>query len=164
MRKVALFATVVCFIFCYSLNAVGQNVESSHYIGATTGSTLGGRAGGLAGMNALCRAQYAGTSHMCNTDEFFSTALGGGIGAQLWVQPALHNCLYDATPDVLAVTCQEAGSLTVVPETNLFQTCGAWTLTSGLAGTSVKYQPATGWVLYPESDCSESYRVACCNP
>jgi len=160
MRKVALFATVVCFIFCYSLNAVGQNLYSSHYVGPTTGYTLGGRAGGLAGMNALCRTQYGGSAHMCNVDEFFSTALGGGVGSQLWVQPALQNCAYDGTE----IMCQETGWPSFVPTSYLFQTCSAWTVPSGLAGTSVSYEPATGWVLSTTSDCSNSYRVACCNP
>ncbi len=160
MRKMGLFAAVVCLIFCCSLNAVGQNIDGSHFVGAP-GLTSGARPGGLAGMNSLCRNTYAGTAHMCNVDEFFSTAVVGGAGAQFWVQPVLHNCLYDAS--LPGVTCQEAGATELVPQTNLFQTCSAWTSSSG-AGTSVLYETATGWTLETATDCGQAYRVACCSP
>jgi hypothetical protein len=161
MRKMGLFAAVVCLIFCCSLNAFGQNMDGSHYVGPSNGFTTGARLGGLGGMNNLCRATVNG-AHMCNVDEFISTAALGSSNVQLWVQPVLHNCLYDAS--LPGVTCQEAGASELVPQTNLFQTCAAWTMGSGSTGTSVTFTNAAGWTLDTESDCSALHRAACCSP
>jgi hypothetical protein len=162
MRKVALFATVVCFIFCYSLNAVGQQVP--RYVGPSTAYTEGA-ARGYTGMNQFCQTAYGLSAHMCNVAEFFSSAGTSGKGNQLWVQPALSNCVYDADPSVAAVMCQEAGSPTLVPTANLYITCGAWaSSTLGAAGTSVLYDNINGWTLVTDTDCSTKVRVACCAP
>jgi hypothetical protein len=119
MRKLALFAAVVCLISCYGMNAFGQ---SGRYVGWSSGVTTGDRPAGQAGMNQMCINSFP-TSHMCNVDEFFSTAgtISNGIAVannvQLWVQPALHNCLYDGS--VNQVTCQEGGTSATVPQSNL---------------------------------------------
>lgn len=161
MRKVVLFVTVVCFIFCYRLNAVGQ-VGNPHYVGpsgvATNGSHLG-----QTGMNQMCINSYGTFAHICPVNEFFGTAGNPSQALQLWAQPALSNCVYDTTQS--AVTCQEAGLSTPLFElaTNLFTNCSAWTTATG-SGTTVQWTSGTGWMLVIDSDCSAFHRVACCSP
>lgn len=156
MRKLASIAAVVCLISCCGMNAFGAGA-APRFEGASAGYTNGDRVG-QSGMNQECRATYGTTSHMCNADEFFSTAGTGANGAALWVQPSVSNCAYDGTQ----VACQEGGASTLVPQSNLFLTCGGWTSASGNNGTSAVYSTATGWTLLTDSDCNAQRRVACC--
>jgi hypothetical protein len=161
MRKMALLAAVVCLISCYGMNAFAQTAP--HFIGSSAASVKGAHFG-QAGMNQACINTFGGTAgtiantHMCSTDEFFNTAGLGGNGVLLWIQPALHNCVSDG----LQVTCQEAGAPAVVPESNVFLTCGQWTQSTGLTGTAAIFGTNTGWTLVTGADCSQSHRVACC--
>ena len=173
MRKLALFVTVVCLISCYGMNADAQTTAS--YLGLSAKTT--GAHGGQPGMTQLCRATFAGTAHMCTTDEFFS--LAGGQASQgdiqAWVQPVLHNCVWNGS-DVL---CQEAGfvGLTVPPPSllstpfesagTLYNSCTEWTSdVAGQKGTSAQHVSGTGagtgWFLNPATDCSTTLKVACC--
>jgi len=167
MRKVALFAAVVCFIFGYSLNAVGQYVP--HFIGLSAGATDGAHEG-QAGMNQACLNTYTNNpaAHMCTVEEFYRTAgiAANGLlvanGVQVWIQPAVSNCAYNG----MEVLCQEAGSSALVPPTNLFFTCDSWTSNlESIVGTSVLFGTGTGGGGVLQTDtCNNKHRVACCNP
>ncbi len=184
MKKLAFFAAVVCLISCCGLNAFGQQVTS--YVGPSARALPASNIC-MSGMNQFCWATFGGTSHMCTTDEFFATArIPAGNNFYLWVQPSVTNCVYDQSPPApltAGVYCQEAGSPTLVPQSNVFQNCpggsgtsGAWTANSGQNGTSVSsVTQRGGWTLHTDTDCSGTvfpsgaaagayYRVACCSP
>jgi len=161
MRKSALFVAAVCLISCFSVNASDAGAAST-YLGYSV-AIVDGAFDGQPGGNQICYNTFAGTAHMCTVDEFFSYARNATVlNLQLCVQPTLHNCLYDQTPSVMAVTCTEAGATSsVVPQTNLFQTCGGWTLASADTGTTVEFG-SNGWALAIGQDCSVKHRIACC--
>ncbi len=160
MKKVVLFAAIVCSIFCYSLNAVGQ-IGIPHYVGGSATVTNGSHLG-QTGMNQLCLNQYGVGGHMCTTSEFFSTAGNAAAQVQFWAQPSFSNCVYDTSQS--AVTCQEAGLSTPFElATSLYNNCTGWTAATG-SGTSVQYITNIGWTLVTDADCSVSRRVACCSP
>ncbi len=172
MRKLALFAAVVCLISCYGMNANAGNGTTYVYVGNST-STVGARSG-LAGMNQTCRNTIAG-SRMCTADEFF-----GSIGipssqtnqgaTMLWVQPSLNNCVYD--PSQSATMCMETGLLPPAssttwpfePATTLGVNCAVWTSKLGTdTGTVVSFTTGAsgGWETTTDV-CSNSHKVACC--
>ena len=162
MRKLALFAAVVCLISCCSMDAFAQAVVgTSRYIGYSAALANGGNRTGLAGgMNYACIATYGTGAHMCTTDEFFATAGISVNTLQIWVQPSLRNCVYNS--NLGQTMCEESGEDAPVPESNLYQTCGGWTLPVGNLGTTVTYGTTTGWVLQTNADCSQLHRIACC--
>jgi hypothetical protein len=163
MKKLTWFATVLCLICCYSMNAFGA--EAGAYLGFTSATVLGA-AGGQTGMNQACVQKYGLGTRICTVDEFFNGARNNSSSnAQLWVQPVLHNCLYDQTAGVEAVMCTEAGVNNTVPESNLYNTCNGWTSSVGLTGTSVLFTSgvAGGWATVTDSDCSVRHPVACCS-
>jgi hypothetical protein len=158
MRKLALFAAVVCLISFCSMDAFAQ-LAITKFVGPSSTQIAGGaRPGQAGGMNQQCIAVYGSGAHMCTTDEFFLTAGSSTNGAQMWLQPAVHNCWFDGTQTL----CQEAGAAQAVPEANAYFTCGNWTVSSGDLGTTASYMGATGWVLNVEADCSLVHKVACC--
>ena len=160
MRKLAFFAAVVCLISCYGMDAFGQTL-TTRYMGPSNNANTGGaRPGQAGGMNQACITAYGNTAHMCTVDEFFGSAGTANNNLQLWIQPAVHNCVFEGTQ----VTCTEAGTSQPVPEANLYFTCGNWTLSSGDLGTTVEFVKGSGWVLNVEADCSQSHKVACCKP
>jgi hypothetical protein len=158
MKKLTLLAAVVCLISFYGMDAFGQTAITKYVGPSSTQITGGARPGQAGGMNQQCIAAYGTGAHMCTVDEFYITAGTSTNGAQQWVQPVLHNCVFDGTQ----VMCQEAGASQSVPEANYYFTCGGWTLSSGDLGTTVAYSTQAGWVLNVEADCSVPHKVACC--
>jgi hypothetical protein len=158
MRKLVLFAAVVCLISCYGVNAFGQNVR---YVQSPP-TKFAANHGGLTGMNQTCINNYGGTAHMCTTSEFFATAFAPGAGAvfNAWVQPALHDCYSDPNNGG-DIYCLEGGSSTPVPVSNLTMDCSGWSSTSG-DGTAASYNSTTGWTLVNPTCISGPYRIACC--
>jgi hypothetical protein len=164
MKKLALFtATVVCLISFYGMNAYGQVI--TRYLGPS-GGTING-AGTLARMNTACQTTYGtAAAHMCDVDVFFATATVPGQNRTLWIQPAVHNCVWNGTETM----CEEAGATAQVSESNAHQTCnstpGPWTSASGFSGTTVSFttgaDAVNGWVLNTSADCSVANQVACC--
>ena len=158
MRKLALLAAVVCLISCWGMNAEAQT--TGVYQGVSNASTTGANQG-RPHMNVLCQNTYGASAYMCTVDEFFSTAGSvTGTAPHLWIQPVLHNCVYDGAQTM----CQEAGLSTPFESaTTLYTTCSAWTSATG-DGTSVIFKSGTGWELMNETPCNSSLKVACCQP
>jgi hypothetical protein len=168
MRKLVLFAIVVCLICCYGMNAEGQTVTLSHFVGQTASKT-NGNAHGTVGMNQLCQTQYGSTAHLCAVDEFFQSAAcaQSSTGApEMWIQPSFSECVYDAVQK--KVTCRMAEVGRVV-ESAADQSCLHWTTSTkstSFAGTVVKGisgTSASGAVVASEN-CFNSEFVACCAP
>lgn len=166
MRKLALFAALVCLISCFGMNAFGQ---TGSYVGITPPSAAykGNPTGGLAGLNSSCSSSFSG-SHMCTTTEFFATVsfIPGAPPLTVWVQPAVHDCFNDITnPDSTAnsIYCQEGGSSSTVPVSNLFINCDGWSSSSASGtGTAATYTTPTRWTLVYSASCNTARRIACC--
>ncbi len=157
MRKLALFATFVCLISCYGMNAFGQ---ISRYVGpsAGAGNLTDGAAGGKIGMNTKCYVSYPG-SHMCTVEEFVETEWFPAANKfVMWAQPSFNNCYVDGTG---AATCYEKGLGWAIPSA-ISSDCNEWRSTSG-NGTVVSNQPASGYSVSDSEPCTNSHRVACCS-
>ncbi len=168
MRKQAFFAAVVCLIFCCGMNADAQPVEQSwgpHFVGPSRASTTGD-AGGFISMNQLCKNTYGTPAHMCNVDEFYSTAGASRKteGLTMWVRPAFGNCVFSTSPP--GTVCIEEGTAAASPAT-LGATCSGWTsAAAGSVGTTVNtftIGPAVGVTNVTEA-CDANLPVACCSP
>jgi hypothetical protein len=140
MRKPAFFAAVVCLISCCGMNADAQPVQQSwgaHFVGPSRASTTGD-AGGFISMNQLCKNTYGTPAHMCNVEEFYSTAgaTRKSEGLTLWVRPAFSNCVF-STAAPAGTICIEEGAAAGSPAT-LGATCSGWTSAApGSVGTTV---------------------------
>lgn len=155
MRNLALFAAVVCLISCYGVNAFGQ---TSHYIGASKGST-NGAASGITHMNSMCANTFTAAAHMCDVDEFIRTSPMAGRAA-LWAQPKFTNCYVD--PTTQTATCYENGLGWDTPSA-ISATCDGWQSKSG-TGTIVSSLSTSGFNVSDTEPCSNVHYVACCGP
>jgi hypothetical protein len=153
MRKLALFATFVCLISCYGMNAFGQ---TSRFVGP--GGKTDGAAGGKIAMNTKCITVYAG-SHMCTVEEFVETAwLPASNRLVMWAQPSFSNCYYD--PGASAATCYEKGLGWASPS-DISSDCNEWQSTSG-SGTVVSNIAGLGYSVLDSESCANVRNVACC--
>jgi hypothetical protein len=176
MRKLALLAAVVCLISCYGMHADGQTVVQSSFVGASVSAT-NGSAGGIMGMNQLCKLSFGSTAHMCTWDEFYHSAgallrtpaspvpalPNAALG--LWASASWHNCFL--TPVVGKFECQESFTDSwVAPPVPSSASCSSWSTTaSGTSGSAVIIQ--TLGVLsqsFGFVPCATSMPVACCAP
>jgi len=176
MGKLTLLAAVVCLIFCYSMNADGQTVVKSNFVGAS-GTVTNGAAKGIMGMNELCKESFGSTAHMCTWDEFYYSAgtlalvpaspipglANGALG--LWASTSWHNCVWSTVNSELE--CQESDSDSwVAPPVPSGANCSSWSSrASGASGSAVIIQ--TRGVLFQSLGfvpCATSMPVACCAP
>jgi hypothetical protein len=169
MRKLALFATVVCLISCYGMNAEGQTVTlawGSHYVGPSKSKTEGDTHGTV-GMNQLCQTAYGTTAHICTVDEFFQSAAFAESSAgapEMWVQPSFTDCVYDTGKE--EVTCRMAEVGRVV-ESMYDLSCLHWTTSNqGYSGTVIVDTSGTSasGAVVTSGNCGKSELVACCAP
>jgi hypothetical protein len=184
MRKLAVLAAVVYLISCIVMSAEAQRwntgaVTTDHYVGASNGWN-DGNVHGLVGMNALCTATFGPTAHMCNVDEFFSTAHYKKVVASatpMWIQPSLHNCLYDNSAN--GVTCTQDDLLSdsgtgpgmvrmLESELIAHGTCqgsaGRWTNASSTStGLAVAGSAGSGAYTF-WGPCDAPIQAACCAP
>jgi hypothetical protein len=185
VRKLVVLAAVVFLISCVVMSAEAQTwstgaVTTDHYVGVSKGWN-DGNVHGLVGMNALCSATFGSTAHMCNVDEFFSTAhykKAVAYAPLMWVQPSLHNCLYDSSAN--GVTCAQDDLLSdngTGPgmvrelESKLIEhgTCqgraGRWTNASSTSTGLAVAGYASGSGAYTFwCPCDAPMPVACCAP
>ncbi len=173
MRTLAFFGAVVCLISCYGMNAYAQPVEQSlgpHFVGASRAATTGD-AGGVISMNQLCKSSFGNPAHMCNVDEFYSTAGASRKteGLTMWVLPAFGNCVFATTPTPASTICLEQGTAAASPAT-LGATCSGWTSAAAGSGAPLGTTvntfvtgPTVGVTNVTEA-CDAILPVACCSP
>jgi len=180
MRKLALFAAIVCLISCYGMNANGQAIVTQpSFVGASV-SVTNGDAAGITGMNQLCKDAFGSSAHMCTWDEFYYSAgtlpqappspvpalPNGSLG--LWASTSWHNCYFSSK-----LECQASDTASwVQPPAPLSANCSVWSSrASGATGSAVIIQIQRG--VFSQSVLSQSFGfvpcatvmpVACCSP
>jgi hypothetical protein len=184
MRMLALFAAIVCLISCYGMDANGQTEVQSSFVGASL-SVTNGTAGGIIGMNQLCKESWGASAHMCTWDEFYHSAgtlnptppspvpklPNGALG--LWASTSWHNCFFSTAASKLE--CQESDTDSwVVPPAPLAANCSLWSSNaSGASGSAVIIQ--IQYTLFSRNvnvlsqsfgfvPCATVMPVACCAP
>jgi hypothetical protein len=173
MRKLALFATVVCLISCYGMSADAQTqVWGSHFVGPSSipiNGDTNGTAGGFITMNQFCMSKYGQAAHMCTVDQFYGTAGAKTVGLTMWAKPSLSDCVWNPSATPPSEWCLEDGTTAASPQT-LGATCNRWTSAASSGppfGTTVNTIvgiPGTTSVTNVMEDCSASHPVACCSP
>jgi hypothetical protein len=170
MGKLSTLAAFVCLISCIGVCAEASGptwatggVQASHYVGPSQG-TNDGDAHGIVGMNALCQAAYGPTAHMCNVDEFFTTAAftkSQQEAPTMWVEPIFHECYLPVSS--ASASCRIVG-VGRVQEDAYDHSCNEWTYDgSDMSGLTVWGNTVSGATLTAQP-CAHAYSAACCVP
>jgi hypothetical protein len=117
-----------------------------------TSATTTGNAGGHAGMNGMCQAQFP-SSHLCHTAEYMRANSGVPVPASgAWLDPS-------AMVDYRGSAYTNAGLPTAGRYYLNSNSCYAWT--SSTLGNKGEYMPTNGGSIF-NGDCSAARVVACC--
>jgi len=183
MRKLALFAAIVCLISCYGMNANGQAIVTQpSFVGASV-SVTNGDAAGITGMNQLCKQTFGSPAHMCTWDEFYHSAgtlsvtppspvprlANGSLG--LWASASWHNCYLPSATSKLSCEASDTDSW-MNPPAPLAANCSLWSSSVSTASGSaviiqIQQTAFTQSVLsqsFGFVPCETEMPVACCSP
>jgi hypothetical protein len=128
------------------------------FTGYTSAKTTG-NAGGIAGMNAFCQAEFGATARICDTYEFFHSPFpiptSTATTPEAWVETHFISAVWNG----IAVLLADYSGVTSASSLN----CSNWIGNTG-DGLCASFLSPTGGTIVTCSCQNANIPVACCAP
>jgi len=116
MKKLVRFVTVLGLILCFGANLHGGNFPNPgsapvnvtsepccfHFVGYSSGTTVGSKLDGIFGMNTLCQASFGSSARMCTTEEYLTSPQLPSPTPPVngWVAPHIVGFFFDTSNSI----------------------------------------------------------------